>query len=96
MKTTSKMKTTSEMKMTSKMKRTSKMKMAQKNKDDLKNWPTPKKFFCPPFPSLRNLPEFFLMTSHLDSHTTTDVTPEMIPETGNGIPHDIYYTQHCP
>ena len=32
------------------------------------------------------------MTSHLDSHTTTDVKPEMIPGvlTGNGIPHDKY------
>ena len=32
------------------------------------------------------------MTSHLDSHTTTDVKPEMIPGvlTGNGIPHDEY------
>ena len=29
------------------------------------------------------------MTSHLDSHTLTDVKPEMIPGvlTGNGIPH---------
>ena len=32
------------------------------------------------------------MTSHLDSQTTTDVKPEMIPgvQTGNGIPHDKY------
>ena len=32
------------------------------------------------------------MTSHHDSHTTTDVKPEMIPavQTGNGIPHDKY------
>ena len=32
------------------------------------------------------------MTSHLDSHNTTDVKPEIIPgvETGNGIPHDRY------
>ena len=32
------------------------------------------------------------MTSHLDSHTTTDVKPEMIQGvyTGNGIPHDKY------
>ena len=30
------------------------------------------------------------MTSHLDSHTTTDVQPDMISgvRTGNGIPHD--------
>ena len=32
------------------------------------------------------------MTSHCDSHTTTDVKPERIPGvlTGNGIPHDKY------
>ena len=32
------------------------------------------------------------MTSHLDSPTTTDVRPEMIPgvQTGNGNPHDRY------
>ena len=32
------------------------------------------------------------MTSHLDSHTTTDVKPEIIPgvQTGNGTPHDKY------
>ena len=32
------------------------------------------------------------MTSHRDSHTTTDVEPEMIPGiwTGNGISHDKY------
>ena len=32
------------------------------------------------------------MTSHRDSHNTTDVKPEMIPGlyAGNGIPHDEY------
>ena len=32
------------------------------------------------------------MTSHRDSHTITDVKPDMIPgvQTGNGIPHDKY------
>ena len=32
------------------------------------------------------------MTSHRDSHTTTDVKTEMIPGifTGNGIPYDKY------
>ena len=32
------------------------------------------------------------MSSHLDSHTTTDVKPDMISgvQTGNGIPHDSY------
>ena len=30
------------------------------------------------------------MTSHLDSHMTTDVRPDMLSgvQTGNGIPHD--------
>ena len=33
-----------------------------------------------------------LMTSANDSHTPTDVKPEMIPgvKTGNGIPHDEF------
>ena len=32
------------------------------------------------------------MTFQRDSHTTTDVKPEIIPgvQTGNGIPHDKY------
>ena len=32
------------------------------------------------------------MTSHSDSHTITDIKPEIIPggQTGNGIPHDKY------
>ena len=32
------------------------------------------------------------MTSHLDSHMTTDVKPDMLSgvQTGNGIPHDRY------
>ena len=32
------------------------------------------------------------MTSHLDSHTTTDVKPDMLSgvQTGSGIPHDRY------
>ena len=31
-----------------------------------------------------------MMTSHLDSHMTTDVKPDMLSgvQTGNGIPHD--------
>ena len=35
---------------------------------------------------------FFLMTSHHDSHTKTDVKPELIPgiQTRNGISHDKY------
>ena len=32
------------------------------------------------------------MTSYLNSHRTTDITPEMLSgvQTGNGTPHDIY------
>ena len=32
------------------------------------------------------------MTSHLESHKTTDVKPDMLSgvQTGNGIPHDRY------
>ena len=37
----------------------------------------PLKIFFAPLPL--KLPEIFLMTSHRDSHTTTDVKPEMIP-----------------
>ena len=35
---------------------------------------------------------FFLMTSPLDSHGTTDIKPEMLSgiQTGNGTPHDKY------
>ena len=41
---------------------------------------------------LKELPEIFLMTSHLDSHTTTDDKPDILSDvkTGNGIPHDTY------
>ena len=41
---------------------------------------------------LKKLPEIFLMTSHLDSHKTTDVKPNMLSgvKTGNGIPHNRY------
>ena len=48
-----------------------------KNEEDLENWPSP--FFCSPHIPLKNYLKFFLITSHCDSHTTTDVTPEMIP-----------------
>ena len=35
---------------------------------------------------------FFLMTSHLNSHGTTDIKPEMLSgvQTGNGIQHVEY------
>ena len=34
-----------------------------------------------------------MKTSHLDSHGTTDIKPEMLSgvKTGNGTPHDKYY-----
>merc|ERR1711954_184270 len=45
-----------------------------------------------PHPLKRILPEIFLMTSHLNSHRTTDIKPEMLSgvQTGNGSPHDKY------
>ena len=42
-----------------------------KIEDDLKNWPIPQKY-SPPLP-LKSYLIFFLMTSHRDSHSTTDV-----------------------
>ena len=37
------------------------------------------------------------MTSHLDSHTTTDVKPDMLSgvQTRNGIAHDRYNFAHA-
>ena len=60
-----------------------------KNEDNLKNSPSPK-IFLPSPPPHKKLPDFFLMTSYLDSHMTTDVKPDMLSgvRTGNGIPHD--------
>ena len=45
-----------------------------------------------PHPLKRILPEIFLMTSHLNSHRTSDIKPEMLSgvQTGNGTPHDKY------
>ena len=59
------------------------------NEDDLQNWPSLLNYFVP-LP--KKLPEIFLMTSHLDSHTTTDIKPDMLSgvQTGNGISHDRY------
>ena len=50
---------------------------------------TSKKSLTPP---LKELSEIFLMTSHLDSHTTTDVKPDILSDVkpGNGISHDTY------
>ena len=44
--------------------------------DDLKNLPIPQKH--PRSPPLKKLPDIFLMTSHRDSHSTTNIWPEMI------------------
>ena len=43
-------------------------------------------------PLKRILPEIFLMTSHLNSHGTTDIKPDMLSgvQTRNGTPHDKY------
>ena len=51
----------------------------------------PPKFFWLPLP-LENCLLFCLMTSHLDSNTTTDIKPEMLSgvQTGNEIPHDKF------
>ena len=90
MKMTSKMMTTSKMKTNSKMKTTSKRKTTSKMKTTLKTKTTLKKFNCPPLKTI--LPEIFLMTSHLNSHRTTDIKPEMLSgvQNGNGTPHDKY------
>ena len=47
---------------------------------------------CPPPLPEKNYLNFFLMTSHCDSHTTTDIKPEMLSgvKTGNGAPRDKY------
>ena len=78
------------MKTTSKTKTTLKNEGDLKIEDNLKNWPSPQIILPPPF--LKKLPEIFLMTSHLDSHTTTDVKPDMLlgVQSGKGIPHDRY------
>ena len=54
---------------------------------------TSKKKFDPPALT-RILPAHFFMPSHLDSHRTTDIKPEMLSgvQTGNGTPHDKYNT----
>ena len=62
-----------------------------KNEDVLKNChPTPQQF-CQP-PSFYDITWMFLMPSHLDSHTTTDVKPYILSDvkTGNGISYDTY------
>ena len=64
------------------------------NEGNLKNEAFPQKLFCPP-PT--KVPKILLMTSHLDSHTTTDVKPDMLSgvQTGNGIPPVSRVFQGC-
>ena len=66
------------------MKTTSKIKITQKAKT------TSKKNLAPSL--TRMLPAIFFITSHLDSHRTTVIKPEMLSgvQTGNGTPHDKY------
>ena len=44
-------------------------------------------------PHLNNVTRIFFMTSHLNSHGTTDIEPEMLSvvQTGNGTQHYKYY-----
>ena len=80
------MKMTLKTKMASKIKTTTKIKMTQK-------WRRPQNKFARPLK--RIIPAIFFMTSHLDSHRTTDIKPEMLSgvQTGNGTPHDKYNTR---
>ena len=58
-----------------------------------KNFP-PLQNFLPPLLLKRILLDIFFMTSHLDSHGTTYIKPDMLSgvQTGNGIQHvDIIY-----
>ena len=79
------------MKMISKRKTTSKMKTIRKMKTTLKTKTTLNLIYLPPHLREYYL-KFFLMTSHLNSHRTTDIKPEMLSgvQTGNGTPHDKY------
>ena len=63
-----------------------------KNENNLKNEEDLKKIILPPNHLKRILPDFFFMTSHLDSHKTTDIKLEMLSgvQTGNGTPHGKY------
>ena len=85
------MKTTSKMKATSKIKMTSNVKMAKKMKTTSEKFPTTPKIFAPSLLVWYYL-FFLLLTSFLDSHTTTDFKPEMLTglQTENRIPHDEY------
>ena len=70
--------------------RPKKVKTTSKMKTTLKMNTTSK--IAPPSPFLKNYLKFFLMTSDLDSHTTTDLELEMVSgvPTGNGIPCEKY------
>ena len=62
----------------------------QKQKQPLKRKRPPKNNLPPPH--LREYYLIFLMTSHLNSHRTTDIKPELLScaQTGNGTPPDKY------
>ena len=88
---------TSKMKTSSKNEDNIKNEGNLKNEDDLKDEEDLKKLASPPdyfdpLP-LKELHEIFLVTSHLDSHTTTDDKPDILSgvKTGYGIPHDTLY-----
>ena len=61
-----------------------------KNENDLKNEDDLKKII--PLHLREYYLKFFLMTSHLNSHRTTNIKPEMLSgvQTGNGTPHYKY------
>ena len=65
-------------------------------KTTLKIVPSPNFFLPLPPPNLKKYYLTFFMTSHLDSHGTTDIKPEMLSgvQTRNGTPHDKYNI-HC-
>ena len=70
------------------------MKTTSKMKTTSQIVPSPKLFFAPPPPPQlkRILPDIFFMTSHLESHGTTDIKPETLSavQTRNGIQHVEY------
>ena len=64
------------------------MKTTSKTKTTSKIGPSRPQIFWLPLPLKNYL--LFCLTFHLDSHTATDVKPEMLSDVqpGNGIPHD--------
>ena len=96
---TSKMKTTYKIKVTQKGRRPQKLKWPQIWRQMKMNWkmktsskivPSPHNNIAPPY--YYDNTWIFLKASHLDSHTTNNVKPEMLSgvQTGNRIPYDEY------